>query len=109
VDVERVGHSLFGRRLRLQVLLWILNFKEPAFFLSEVAEGVHYSASGVSAELERLAALGMLNRHDALPGERRVYYSRTDSSLWAIIEAARIALLPRGDARSAAQDRGDAG
>ncbi|HEY7874574.1 MAG TPA: hypothetical protein VIG64_05575 [Actinomycetota bacterium] len=96
MDEDQLGHILFGRRLRLRVLLWVLGADQP-FFLTEAAQGIGYSASGVSAELERLVELGMLARHDPLPGERRVYYSRTDTPLWNIIEAARIALLPHAD------------
>jgi hypothetical protein len=105
VDVELVGRNLFGRRLRLRVLLWVLSADET-FFLKEAADEIGYSASGVRDEFERLVDLGMLLRNPPLAGDRRTYYSRTDSPLWDIIEATRLALLPQRD--SARRDHGDA-
>lgn len=84
-----MGKGLFGRSLRLRVALWALS--REAFFQSEAVVGVDYSASGVSAELDRLVDLGMLQRFIGA-GDRRVWYSRTDSALWGIIDAAKRAV-----------------
>jgi DNA-binding MarR family transcriptional regulator len=107
VDVETLGHTLFGRRLRLRVLLWVLNVDGGTFFLTEAAQGIGYSASGVRDELERLVDLGMLRR-DAGMADRRVYYTRTGSPLWRIIDATRLALLPQADPYPARTDDDDA-
>ena len=56
------GEELFGRRIRLRVLLWAHEQKQ-AFNQSEASKGVDYSSSGeVAKELERLVRLGMLRK-----------------------------------------------
>lgn len=87
-----LGDSLFGRALRLRVAYWVLRRDDPSFFQGEAVTGVSYSASGVAQELERLVKLGMIVRHERTPGDRRVYYTRSDSALWMIIEAAANAV-----------------
>lgn len=89
-----VGRGLFGRRVRLDVALWASHHR--TFFQKEAAEGIAYSVSAVREELERLASLGMLNKI-ILPGDRRVYYTRSESPLWSIIEATERALRELGE------------
>jgi hypothetical protein len=48
----------------------------------------------LARELSRLVRLGMLEE-DRRDGDRRVWYERTDSPLWKIIEAAADVLGPR--------------
>src|SRR5271170_346715 len=60
--VDVIGELLFGRRLRLRVLLWVSDQAHP-FNQSEAARGVQYNSSGeVAKELERLAELKMLRK-----------------------------------------------
>jgi DNA-binding MarR family transcriptional regulator len=91
-NVDLVGQKLFGRKLRLSVALWILRRDEPTFFQSEAADGVGYTASAVTDELDRFIALGMLLERSAEAGDRRKYYERVDSPLWKIIETAKEVL-----------------
>lgn len=93
LDPETVGHVLFGRSLRLTVLLWVLEQDGTPFYQSEAADGVDDAASAVRDELERFVEVGMLTKHERTAGERRQYYSSTDSPLWAAVEATRQALL----------------
>jgi DNA-binding MarR family transcriptional regulator len=98
-DVEpaalaRLGELLFGRALRLRVAAWVAARQDVLFFQGEAAKGVDYSASAVIQELDRLVELGMLVRLPRQPGDRRQYYTRTDSQLWAAVAAA-VTALPR--------------
>jgi hypothetical protein len=88
--VEKLGHFLFGRKLRLRVALWVLE-QEETFFLTQAAKGIDYSASGVREELDRLEHLGMVRRLE-YHGSGKAYYMRSDGPLWRVIEAARDAL-----------------
>jgi len=83
-----LGDVLFGRGLRLAVAAWIRNSESELFFQSEVAKGVEYVQSAVSQELNRLIALGMVQKVPRSRGDRRQYYLRTNSQLWNIIDAA---------------------
>jgi hypothetical protein len=93
LDVDEVGKLLFGRPCRLALALWIVRHDKPRFYQSEPPREVILQ-SDLAKELTRLVRLGMLEeerRDDA----RRVYYDRTDSPLWNIIQAAADVLDPR--------------
>lgn len=85
-----MGRLLFGRPCRLKLALWILDRPQRSFYQSEPPNGV-IPQSAVGAELRRLASLGMLTVSGGKQ-HRRIYYHRTDSALWSIIEAARDSL-----------------
>jgi hypothetical protein len=90
LDVDEVGKLLFGRPCRLALALWIVRHDKPRFFQSEPPREVILQGD-LARELSRLVRLGMLDeerRDDA----RRVYYERTGSPLWRIIQAAADAL-----------------
>jgi hypothetical protein len=92
LDVDEVGKLLFGRPCRLALALWIVRHDKPRFYQSEPPREV-IRQSDLADELSRLVRLGMLEeerRDDA----RRIYYDRTDSPLWAIIEAAAEVIGP---------------
>jgi len=86
VDAARVSAELFGRTCRLPLAIWVLKRDKPRFFQSEPPREVGVP-SAVRQELARFVRAGLLDeeRPDA---ENRVYYTRTDSPLWAIIQAA---------------------
>jgi hypothetical protein len=90
VDAEEVGRLLFGRPCRLALALWIVRHGKGRFYQSEPPRDVILQ-SDAAKELGRLVRLGMLieERPD---DARRVYYERTDSPLWKIIQAAADAL-----------------
>jgi hypothetical protein len=86
VDAREVGKQLFGRPCRLTLALWIVRHDKPRFYQSEPPRDVILQGDAAK-ELGRLVRLGMLE--EERPDEsRRVYYQRTDSPLWKIIEAA---------------------
>ncbi|MBE1577653.1 hypothetical protein ACFORH_10745 [Amycolatopsis roodepoortensis] len=87
MDTDELGHLLFGRSCRLRLALWILTYPKPRFYQSEPPDEV-ISQSAAGAELSRLVTLGMLTVSDSKE-QRRIYYQRTDSSLWAVIDAVR--------------------
>jgi hypothetical protein len=92
LDVQEVGKQLFGRPCRLALALWIVEHDKPRFYQSEPPREVILQGD-VARELGRLVRLGMLEeerRDDA----RRVYYERTASPLWRIIQAAADAIEP---------------
>jgi hypothetical protein len=90
VNVDEVGKLLFGRPCRLKLALWIAHRDKPRFFQSEPPKEV-ISPGNAAEELGKLIRLGMLEE-ERPDGDRRVWYSRTDSRLWKIIEAAAEAL-----------------
>jgi hypothetical protein len=65
---------------------------KPRFYQSEAPQEV-IEQSHAASELRRLVLLGMLDE-ERPEDSRRVYYYRTDSPLWKIIEAASEALGP---------------
>ncbi len=86
------GDQLFGRRIRLRVLLWAHTQKE-AFNQSEASKGVDYSSSGeVAKELERLVRLGMLRKFGRPSRVGPQNYLRVEHPGWAIAVAARTAV-----------------
>jgi hypothetical protein len=92
LDVNEVGKQLFGRPCRLALALWIVGHYKPDFYQSEPPREVILQGSA-SDELGRLVRLGMLEvqRRD---DTRRVYYERTGSPLWKIIQAAADVMGP---------------
>jgi hypothetical protein len=95
VDEEALseyGDQMFGRRIRLRVLLWA-EARPYAFNQSEAAVGVSYSSSGeVAKELERLVRLGMLRKFGRPARVGPQNYLRVDHPGWAIAVAARAAV-----------------
>jgi hypothetical protein len=87
-----VGDQLFGRRCRLMLALWIVRREKPQFYQSEPPREVVLPGDAAK-ELGRLVRLGMLDK-ERPDDSRRVYYYRTDSLLWKIIEAASEVLDP---------------
>jgi hypothetical protein len=93
LDVETVSKELFGRPCRLALALWVLEHHKSRFYQSEPPREVIVQGE-VAKELRRLVRLGMLE--ELRPDDaRRVYYDRTDSPLWKIIEAAAEVVDPR--------------
>ncbi len=90
--LDEYGDQLFGRRIRLRVLLWAHKQKE-AFNQSEASKGVDYSSSGeVAKELERLVRLGMLRKFGRPSRVGPQNYLRVEHPGWAIAAAARTAV-----------------
>jgi hypothetical protein len=94
LDADEVGKLLFGRRCRLALALWIVRHDKPRFYQSEPPREVILQGD-VAKELSRLVRLGMLEE-ERPDDARRVYYHRTDSPLWKIIEAAADVIAPEG-------------
>jgi hypothetical protein len=87
--VDAYGELMFGRRLRLHVLLWVLKQGGAVFNQTEAALGVNYSSSGeVAKELERLVQLDMLRKFDRPQKIGPQKYIRQDHAGWRIVEAA---------------------
>jgi hypothetical protein len=92
LDVDEVGKLLFGRPCRLALALWIVHHAKPRFYQSEPPRQVILPGD-LAKELSRLVRLGMLEE-DRPDDARRVYYERTGSPLWKIIEAAADVIGP---------------
>jgi hypothetical protein len=86
LDAREVGGELFGRPCRLTLALWIVRHDKPRFYQSEPPREVILQGDAAK-ELGRLVRLGMLEE-ERPDDSRRVYYERTDSPLWKIIQAA---------------------
>ena len=92
LDPEKVGKLMFGRALRLRVMLWVAD-QDEAFFQQQAAKGLDYSGiSEVAKELAALVDLGMLRRFGRPQNVGRLYYQRIDSPLWAAITVVAEAL-----------------
>ncbi len=105
--LSEYGNQMFGRRIRLRVLLWAESRSE-AFNQSEAAVGVSYSSSGeVAKELERLVRLGMLRKFGRPSRVGPQNYLRVDHPGWAIAAAARAA-VEKGLPELAASEPGPA-
>ena len=81
-----MGKLLFGRPCRLALALWIVRHDKPRFYQSEPPREVILQGDAAN-ELGKLVRLGMLDE-ERPDDARRVYYNRTGSPLWKIIEAA---------------------
>lgn len=93
-QVDALGATLFGRALRLRVLLWVRQ-QQGAFFQGQAARGVEYSGvSAVAQELERLEGLGMLRRFGRPANVGRVNYVRVESPLWEVVDVVAAILEP---------------
>lgn len=92
MDVNEVGKQLFGRPCRLALALWIVRHGKPRFYQSEPPREVILPGDA-ARELGRLVRLGMLEEQRP-DGDRRVYYERTGSPLWKIIQAAADVIEP---------------
>ncbi len=90
MEVREVSADLFGRPCRLPFALWILKLEKPRFFQSEPPREIG-SPTALRQELERFVRAGMLDE-ERPDGENRVYYVKTDSPLWRVIETARAVL-----------------
>ncbi|MGA2520473.1 MAG: hypothetical protein ABSG81_06605 [Acidimicrobiales bacterium] len=87
--VDVVGELLFGRRLRLRVMLWVAE-QTAAFNQSEAARGVGYNSSGeVAKELERLVSLDMVRKYGRPGRVGPQNYLRAEHLGWGVVEAAR--------------------
>jgi len=94
--VDAVGELLFGRRLRLRVLLWASE-QPGAFNQSEAARGVGYNSSGeVAKELERLVQLEMLRKFGRPSRVGPQNYLRADHPGWEVADVARRMVLADG-------------
>ncbi|MEM7093169.1 MAG: hypothetical protein AAF567_09220 [Actinomycetota bacterium] len=97
-QMEQVGKILFGRPLRLRVLLYVLERLDDdaaSFYQKEAAQAVDYGASAVTTELDRLIDLGMLARVE-VEGSRRLYYQPLgDNPLWNAIRWVRHSMYPK--------------
>lgn len=92
MNADEVGSQLFGRACRLKLALWIVHRDKALFYQSEPPREV-IQQSAVAGEAGHLIRLGMLE--ELRPDDsRRVYYERTDSPLWKIIQAAADVIGP---------------
>lgn len=100
--VDVIGELLFGRRLRLRVLLWASE-QSHAFNQSEASRGIGYSSSGeVAKELERLVQLRMLTKYGRPSRVGPQNYRRTNHVGWEVAATARrmIDAVPSDPERS---------
>lgn len=94
-SIDRIGKLMFGRPSRLHLLLWIVQQDGKLFYQGEAVAGTGLASSAVSQELGQLEELEMLMRMPT-GSDRRVFYERTNSSLWAVAEAATEAIKSLG-------------
>ena len=97
-EVDALGGALFGRAIRLRLLVWVRSHDEP-FFQSEAARGIDYSGvSAVAKELDTLERLGMVRKFGRPSRVGRQNYVRQESSLWTIVDTTVRALANPGRA-----------
>ncbi|AQA25575.1 hypothetical protein BTZ20_0310 [Rhodococcus sp. MTM3W5.2] len=85
MDANLISRLFFGRACRLPLAIWILHLEGGRFYQSEPPRSIA-PQTAITQELSRFVELGLL--HEERSGsEHRVYYLRTTSPLWGIIEA----------------------
>jgi len=88
--------ELFGRGCRLPIALWVLDHASGRFYQSEPPIALA-PPTALRQELARLVRAGLLSK-ERLPGESRVYYTRTNSPWWRVYaEVANIVTGPGED------------
>jgi predicted transcriptional regulator len=97
---------MFGRAIRLRLLLWVRQ-NDEAFFQSEAARAIDYSGvSAVAKELDTLEELGMLRKFGRPSKTGRQNYIRIESPLWSVVDVTGQAIGSEGPAQ---QSTGNAG
>lgn len=91
MDAGLISAELFGRSCRLPIAMWILKRDKPRFYQSEPPRELG-TPTAIRQELARLTRAGML-AEERPDGENRVYYVRTDSAWWTVIELASEILV----------------
>jgi hypothetical protein len=86
MDATRVSTYMFGRPCRLPLMFWLLNHPKGRIYQSEPPESLG-ARTAIRQELDRLTLLGLLEE-ERPDGEARVYYVRTDSPLWEVVQTA---------------------
>ncbi len=90
--MDAVGSALFGRAIRLRLLVWVRTHDEP-FFQSQAARAIDYSGvSAVAKELDMLERLGMVRKFGRPNRTGRQNYLREDAPLWAVVDATLAAI-----------------
>jgi hypothetical protein len=89
MDLPAVSEGLFGRGMRLPLLMWIRRRDDPLFYITEARKGTGFEHAHVQKELKTLVGLGMLAR---LPverkNERQYFRVNSDSILWRFVDVA---------------------
>ena len=62
MDLGKLSEHLFGRPMRLPLLLWIRARGDSPFFISEVQKATGYTHGHVKKELGTFVELGFLGR-----------------------------------------------
>lgn len=90
MEVTRLSDVLFGRSCRVPLAIWIMDHPKGRFFQSEAPREV-IGPTAARQELARFVEIGLVEveRPD---GDKRVFYVRTNSPLWQIIETTRALL-----------------
>lgn len=90
--VDALGGELFGRAIRLRLLVWVRSQNE-AFFQSQAARAIEYSGvSAVAKELDMLERLGMVRKFGRPNRVGRQNYLREDNPLWSIVDVTVAAI-----------------
>lgn len=76
-------------------MLWVLRHPKDRVYQSEPPESLG-ARTALRQELDRMVRMGLL-REERPDGDPRVYYAKTDSPLWEIVEAARDVLKRSSD------------
>lgn len=90
MDATQVSDDMFGRPCRLPLMLWVLDHPKDRVYQSEPPESLG-ARTALRQELNRMTRAGLL-REERPDGDSRVYYAKTDSPLWGIVQTARDVL-----------------
>ncbi len=86
-EALRLSRLLFGNQDRLIVLAAVADSTSGSIFCRSLAESIGVTDNRVGAQLANLEEAGLLVRMPKVGGERRVYYERVESALWALATA----------------------
>ena len=88
---NEVSELMFGRAMRLSLLIWVLESDDDDFFAALVADDLRLPASNVSQEIERLVQLKMIGLLPQRRGDRAKRFVRLPSPLWEVVMTAKNA------------------
>jgi hypothetical protein len=82
-----VSALLFGNRHKLELLTALANAEDGRVNLSLLATRQRVPASVYYGPIRDLIDAGLVQRITPVPGERRRWYGRTESSFWACVQS----------------------
>lgn len=100
VDAETLSDVLFGRPMRLPLLIWIRDREDPLFFITEAAKATGFVHAHVRKELDRFAQIGLVQALPTKAKNDKQFFQRNDECpYWRVVELTKRLVAETGFAR----------